>query len=205
MSHRFAKQFQFNTAALHKKYLISASEWTCRAWAHNTGSKILNLSDYLIIFLTLMETGVFCTCRAIVQSRVDIGTAGVIARVRAQEVAKGRGSSVTARLHCPRWTSAFRKCREEICHENDSIYVDCVDCTNCIGYAPYCTTEGSLRNHWQHEHARHIFNSSFISAVRRTRRIGTCSIGQCTLLGFESVHAVHATSQPRSNQTDCCR
>ena len=72
-------------------------------------------------------------------------------------------------------------------------------------YAPYCTMEGSLWNLRQHERARHIFNSNFIAAVRRTRRIGTCSIGQCTLLGFESVHAVHATSQPRSNQTDCCR
>ncbi len=95
MSHRFAKQFQFNTAALHKKYVTSASEWTCRAWAHNTGSKILNLSDYLIIYLTLMETGVLCTCRAIVQSRGDIGTAGGISSVRAEEVAKGRGWSVT--------------------------------------------------------------------------------------------------------------
>jgi hypothetical protein len=95
MSHRFAKQFQFNTAALHKKYVTSASEWTCRAWAHNTGSKILNLSDYLIIFLTLMKTGVLCICRAIVRSCVDIGTTGGISRVRAEEVAKGRGWSVT--------------------------------------------------------------------------------------------------------------
>jgi hypothetical protein len=95
MSHSFAKQFQFSTAALHKKYVTSASEWTCMAWAHNTGSKILNLSDYLLIYLTLMKTGVFCICRAIVHSRVDIGTTGGISRVRAEEVAKGRGWSVT--------------------------------------------------------------------------------------------------------------
>lgn len=40
-------------------------------WKQN--SKFIGLFDN---FLTLMETGVFCTCRAIVQSRVDIGTAG---------------------------------------------------------------------------------------------------------------------------------
>ena len=95
MRHNFAKHFQFSAAALHKKYVTSASEWTYLAWTHNTGSKILNLSDYLIIYLTLMKTGVLCICRAIVHSRVDIGATGGISRVRAEEVAKGRGWSVT--------------------------------------------------------------------------------------------------------------
>ena len=95
MRHNFAKHFQFSAAALHKKYVTSASEWTCLAWTHNTGSKILNLSDYLIIHLTLMKTGVLCICRAIVHSRVDIGATGGISRVRAEEVAKGRRWSVT--------------------------------------------------------------------------------------------------------------
>ena len=89
MSHNFAKHFQFSTAALHKKYVTSASEWTCLAWTHNTGSKILNLSDYLIIHLTLMKTGVFCICRAIVHGRFDIGTAGGISRVREERSGKG--------------------------------------------------------------------------------------------------------------------
>ncbi len=39
MSHNFAKHFQFSSAALHTKYVTSASEWTCLAWTHNTGSK----------------------------------------------------------------------------------------------------------------------------------------------------------------------
>ena len=127
MRHNFAKHFQFSTAALHKKYVTSASEWTCLAWTHNTGSKILNLSDYLIMYLTLMKTGVLCICRAIVHSRVDIGTAGGISRVRAEEVAKGCGWSVTTLFDRPRWASAFGKCREEICHENDSIQRDTYD------------------------------------------------------------------------------
>ena len=42
-----------------------------------------------------MKTGVLCICRAIVHSRVDIGATGGISRVRAEEVAKGRGWSVT--------------------------------------------------------------------------------------------------------------
>ena len=42
-----------------------------------------------------MKTGIFFICRAIVYSCVDIGTTGGISRVRAEEVAKGCGWSVT--------------------------------------------------------------------------------------------------------------
>ena len=63
-----------------------------RRQSHCLTSKHLFLIESSLCDLIRRDTRILCICSGIVQRREDVAIAGGLARVRAQEVAKGRGS-----------------------------------------------------------------------------------------------------------------